>query len=352
MSTQQPPTKKIKMFSSESLVNAIPVEIWRDVICTKLGYFDRSNVNATCNEFNDTFENYNQKFLKKHAIHVPQDAPTIEKAMELVAKLQLVPTEKDPLRIVLDKGVHEITESNYVPDYVPDSDSEDDEEEEGCHDKTVLVPCSHITFVGKGKDQTTIRGGFFVRNQQNVKFEEITVMNPSGCGFEIGQDGRHFYAPSVEMLNCIVKKCIYSGLGVSDGATVTATQCDFMENGGRGVLCYNTYNTGRYTSTKAILNDCKMHHNGMEGLCIDERAVVDLHGTKTDIHSNKKHGIIATNRAKINIHLPSQHSTSHDNVGEDRQQQGGGGEYFRDGSIANINADGTFTHVVADDEVD
>ena len=71
----------------------------------------------------------------------------------------------------------------------------------------------------------------------------------------------------------------------------------------------------------------------------ENRAVVDLHGTKTDIHSNKREGIRATSRVKVNIHLPSQHNTSHDNVGEDRVQEGGG-------SIANINADGTFTHVV------
>jgi hypothetical protein len=36
--------------------------------------------------------------------------------------------------------------------------------------------------------------------------------------------------------------------------------------------------------------------------------------------------------------LPSQHNTSHDNVGEDRRQ-------FDGESIANINADGTITYV-------
>ena len=34
-------------------------------------------------------------------------------------------------------------------------------------------------------------------------------------------------------------------------------------------------------------------------------AVVDFHGTKTDIHSNKRHGIRANYRAKLSIHLPS-----------------------------------------------
>ena len=77
----------------------------------------------------------------------------------------------------------------------------------------------------------------------------------------------------------------------------------------------------------------------------DVHAVVDLHGTKTAIHSNKRHGIRASLRGKINIHLPSQHNTSHDNVGEDRRQE-------MRGSIANINADGTFTHVGEDDDDD
>jgi hypothetical protein len=98
---------------------------------------------------------------------------------------------------------------------------------------------------------------------------------------------------------------------------------------------------------KARLNDCTMHHNGNHGLWALNGAVVDLHGTKTDIHSNKIHGIRAYSHAKVNIHLPSQHNTTHGNVGQDRVQQSGG-------SIANINADGTFTHAVAvdDDEGD
>ena len=88
-----------------------------------------------------------------------------------------------------------------------------------------------------------------------------------------------------------------------------------------------------------------MHHNGGHGLWAFNRAVVDLHGTTMDFHSNKRDGIRASSRAKVNIHLPCQHNTSHDNVGDDRFQILGG-------SIANINADGTFTHVVVDEEDD
>ena len=120
-------------------------------------------------------------------------------------------------------------------------------------------------------------------------------------------------------------------MDVYDGATVTATQYELMENGGCGVFCSGA-------NTKARLNDCKMHHNGRYGLwAYGHDTVVDLHGTKTGIHSNKRRGIRANARAKVNVHMPSQHNTSHDNVGEDRHQEYGG-------SIANINADGTFTH--------
>jgi len=127
-------------------------------------------------------------------------------------------------------------------------------------------------------------------------------------------------------------------MGVTNGATVTATRCDFLENGSYGVVCYDA-------NTKVRLNDSTMHHNGLDGLFAGDDAVVDLHGTKTDIHSNKRMGIYATRDAKVNIHLPSQHNTTHDNVIDNQFQEGGG-------SIANINADGTFTHVVVDDDDD
>ena len=104
-----------------------------------------------------------------------------------------------------------------------------------------------------------------------------------------------------------------------------------MENGQLGVYCGGA-------NTKVRLNNCKMYHNTDHGLFAYDHAVVDIHGTKTAIHANKIRGILADLRGKVNIHLPSQHNTSHDNGGEDRGQRSGG-------SIANINADGTFTHV-------
>jgi hypothetical protein len=164
-------------------------------------------------------------------------------------------TEADPLKLRLEEGVHEIL-GNY---------------------NMVHVTCSHITFVGKGKDQTTILGGFKVNNQQNVTFEGLAVTNPSGIGLDLfGSE------TIVEVLKCVVKECGGTGMVVRDGATVTATQCEFMENGGNGVTC-------AHANTKARLTDCQVHHNGEDGLwaCLD--GVVDLHGTKTDTHSNKEY---------------------------------------------------------------
>ena len=170
-----------------------------------------------------------------------------------------------------------------------------------------------------------------MENQQDCKFEGLAITNQSGPGLYLSGS-----FCNVDVLKCAVKECRGSGMYVGYGATVTATESEFMENGGCGVFCEGA-------NTKARLNDCKMHHNGRDGLFAFVHAVVDLHGAKTDIHSNKECGIDADTCAKVNIHLPSQHNTTHDNVGEDRLQQDGG-------SIANINADGTFTHVVVEED--
>jgi hypothetical protein len=251
--------------------------------------------------------------MAQNLIRVPQGCPTVEKAMDLavIFSARKEYTEADPLKIRLKEGVHDIV-GNY---------------------KVLNVTCSHITFVGNGKDLTTIRGGFHVTNQQNVKFEELTITHDGRYGlWLVGSE------TNVDVLKCVVKECGNTGMWLTGGATASVTQCEIMENGGFGVYCYGA-------NTKVRLDNCKVHHNGRVGLYADGDAVVNLHGTNTGIHSNKQDGIYASYRAKVNIHLPSQHNTSHDNDGEDRDQNEGG-------SIANINADGTFTHVVVDDDDD
>jgi len=298
------------IFSSTRNINKVPVEVWREHICHKFLNLKELSILRRCHTF---FDKYWQNVMAQNVIRVPRGCPTVETAMDLavIFSARKEYTEAEPLKIRLEEGVHEIVRST--------------RKQRG----RMNVTCSHITFVGSGKDQTTIRGGFKVENQQHVKFEELTITNQSGHGLTLmGSE------TNVDVLKCVVKECRHTGMIVK-GATVTATQCEFMENGQYGVYCGGA-------NTKVRLTDCKIHHNGAHGLAAGDHAVVDLHGTKTDVHSNRSRGIHAYYRAKVNIHLP-QHNTSHDNVGEDRYQVGGG-------SIANINADGTFTHAVVEEE--
>ena len=263
-----------------------------------------------CNTF---FEEYWQYVLKQNTIQVPEGCPTINEAMDLaVIFSERNECPKDnPVKIVVGEGEHEMV--GVGGDYAG---------------SLMHVSCSNITIVGKGQGKTTILGGFYVNGKQNVKIEQLSATNAGtgGCGLVCEASGTN-----VDVTECCFKKCLVSGMSVVDGATATAIRCEFLENvNGCGVFC-------RAANTKVRLNDCKMHHNG-NGLGAQANAVVDLYGTTTDIHSNKRDGIVAYNHAKVNIHLPSQHSTTHNNGGEDRRLSNGG-------SIANINADGTFTHV-------
>ena len=311
MSTVSPPSSSVApIFSSKRSINRVPVEVWKEHICKNFLNLIELSILRRCHTF---FEKYWQNVMAQNVIGVPQGCPTVEKAMDLavIFSQRKEYTETEPLKIRLEEGVHEIV---------------------GGEGGLMDVTCNHITFIGKGKDQTTISGGFNVTNQKCVKFEEVTITNQIGSGlFLTGSE------TNVDVLKCSVKECVRTGMYVYNSATVTATQCEFMENSRSGVHCNGV-------NTKTRLNDCKMYHNGDDGLFAYHHAVVDLHGTKTDIHSNKRHGIHAFFCANVNINLPSQHNTSHDNVGEDRFQEYDGiyghhtTEIGYDGSIANINA--------------
>jgi hypothetical protein len=293
----------------------VPHDIWVHQILHPFLDLKALSTVGRCNTF---FEEYWQYVLKQNIIRVPEGCTTMDQAMEVavVFSERNECTRENPVKVEVAEGKHVMV--GVDTDY---------------GSVNTHVRCNNITIVGKGKGLTTILGGLFVDGKQNVKMEQLCVTNDAGYGLNCKGSGTN-----VDATECCFKKCQYAGMGVIKGATVTATRCDFIENGHYGVACFDTNTTVR-------LNDSTMHHNGLDGLLAYEHAVVDLHGTKTDIHSNKRDGMWAYNRAKINIHLPSQHNTSHDNVGDDRYQVNGG-------SIANINADGTFTHAVVEEEDD
>jgi hypothetical protein len=249
--------------------------------------------------------------LKQNVIQVPEGCPTMNQAMDLavIFSERNECTRENPVKVEVGEGEHEmvgVTSNEYSG-------------------LLMHVSCNNITIIGKGKGKTTILGGLYVNGKQNVKFEQLAVTNDAGCGLFCRGSGTN-----VDVTECCFKKCQFSGMDVRECATVTATRCDFMENDQYGVGCNGA-------NTKARLNDSTMHHNGWDGLLARAHVVVELHGTNTDIHSNKGNGIFALRNAKINIHLPPQHNTTHDNAWDNRNQHNGG-------SIANINADGTFTH--------
>ena len=293
----------------------MPHDIWVHQI---LNPFLDLKALATVGRCNTFFEEYWQYVLKQNVIRVPEGCPTVHQAMDLavVFSERNECTRENPVKVEVGEGEHVMVGvTGQYPGLL------------------THVRCNNIAIIGKGKGKTTILGGFYLNDKQNVKMEQLAVTNDAGCGLFC-----HGSGTNVDVTECCFKKCRYSGMFVKEGAIVTATRCNFMENGNVGVMCGGA-------NTKVRLTDSTMHHNGSDGLIANGHAVVNLHGTKTNTHSNKRCGIYACRNAKVNIHLPSQHNTSHDNVGED-QHQGHGG------SIANINADGTFTHVVVEEEDD
>ena len=221
-----------------------------------------------------------QEFLKRNTFRVPEQVPTIEEAMRVgfnLAKQKVFSKEK-PLVVVLSEGKH-----------VPEN--------------TLNITCSNISFIGQGKDKTTVHGRIGVLNKKNVTVKSLTLKNPNGYGLNLeGEEA------SVEMMDVSVKDCKYTGLSFYSGASVKATQCEFSENGEDGVLVFR--------GSKGIFTDCTIHHNGVDGVvAFEEGTLVELRGEQTEIHHNGNHGLSAWSNGTINIYIPSRSITAlvHDN---------------------------------------
>ena len=193
---------------------------------------------------------------------------------------------------------------------------------EGEHvpEKTLDITCSNISFIGQGKDKTTVRGGIGVENKKNVTVKSLTLTIPTGVGLDVeGEEA------SVEMMDVSVKDCQYSGLYVDSGASVKATQCEFSENRSYGVSV-----TG---GSKGIFTDCTFHHNGDDGVYAQElffshhsQSLVELRGERTEIHHSGQVGLVAYSNAIINIYIPSRSITAlvHDHSWRDLNTYIGG----------------------------
>ena len=252
-------------------------EVWEHEIIPFFNVKELALLRPTCRWCEEQW----QEFLKRNTFRVPEQVPTIDEAMRIGFNLakQKEYLKESPLMVVLSEGEHAVEGQN---------------------------TCSNISFIGQGKDKTTVHGAFRVLNKKNVTVKSLTLTNPNGSGLRVrGEEA------SVEMMGVSVKVCKYSGLFVNSGASVKATQCEFSENGS-GVLV-----TG---GSKGIFTDCSIHHNRTHGVWTHGEGsnLVELRGEQTEIHHNRRYGLNANLNAVINIYIPSRPITAlvHDH-GED-----------------------------------
>ena len=233
--------------------------------------------------FRECSEAYMENFWSEPTIHLPQDASSLERAMEMSQYLmrQEGYVEGTTVVVKLGSGVHEVVGSWTDPD-----------DGEVVH-KTLSVPCNNLSFVGKGEGETIVHGGLVVDFGRQVSIEGLTVKDSSGQGLIASGAGTKMVLKKVT-----VEKCQYNGVGVYDGAKIDATGCQFHQNGSCGVY------VGGSTTTVRLTN-CTSHHNKSDGVVAFSGAVVDLMGEETSVHDNEGDGLYAGSRGTtINVYQP------------------------------------------------
>ena len=263
-------------------------EVWEHVIIPFFNVKELAMLRPTCKWCDEQW----QEFLKRNTFRVPEQVPTIDEAMRIGFNLskQKEYSKEKSLVVVLSEGEH-VVEGSWTDSIGT------------VFENTLDITCSNISFIGQGKDKTTVHGGFAVSDKKNVTVKSLTLTNKNGYGLVVGGE-----EASVEMTDVSAKECESSGLRVNSGASVKATQCEFSENGGIGV-----YVRG---GSKGIFTDCTIHHNGDDGVwAYGEGTLVELRGEQTEIHHNRNCGLAAWTYATINIYIPSRSITSlvHDN---------------------------------------
>ena len=146
-----------------------PLEIWDHHIIPLLGLKDLALSRHVCTFFEAYWqEKFNANLLP---LRVPHDVVWIDQAMRVIEILssRREYTKASPLVVLLGKGDHQITSSS--------TDEDGDEVE-----TTLGITRSNITFLGDGKDSTTILGGFRIENFENITFKNMTVTNTSEGG--------------------------------------------------------------------------------------------------------------------------------------------------------------------------
>ena len=243
------------------------------------------------NQYSNNFAPAEPLKFTSTVINVPQDAPSLMEAMELCRKLA---TERSrdlsssEVVVNLDEGEHEVVGSWTSP-HGP------------THEQTIIDPNVHLKLVGTG----TIIGGLVVENAERLYMENLTVKNPSGPGIFVSGEGTY-----VSIHNVTFKECQQQGVYMNKGAHLNASECQFIYNGSDGIC---------FWGATADLYDCTSHHNRINGVAVNEGAVVNIYGTATSVHHNRRDGLSAWHHGSIiNIHEPCVNKdVSHDNKQDD-----------------------------------
>jgi len=281
-----------------------PLEVWDHHIIPLLGLRDLALARPVCT----FFEAYWQEKFSNNVLplRVGIDIASIDGVMGVIEILSTRReyTKLNPFVVLLGKGDHQITSSW--------TDEDGDEVE-----TTLDITRSNITFVGTGKDTTTILGGFRIDNLKNITFKNMTVTNTSedgedGLGIGLGMAMSN---AKVELFDVALKGCGLVALQIisTSETTLVATRCEFANSS------YGVFVRGLASAT---FNNCVVHENSV-GIYV-EGSTIHLHREASAIHSNKDAGIFAISSAKVIIHLPSHHNTIYNNGGQDRLILGGG----------------------------
>jgi len=304
-----------------------PLEVWDHVIIPMLGLKDLALARPVCT----FFEAYWQDKFSNNVLplRVGLDVATIDDVMGVIEILssRREYTKINPFVVLLGEGDHPITSTCICTTLIGYE-----------HPTTLGITRSNVTFLGAGKDTTTVLGGFLIINQENITFKQMTVTN-------IG-NGIRMEGAQVELVDAATSNCTTCGIYVRNAAgalsQLVATRCEMSNNGTSGLTIVNPRNNNNNLDNmvsiwaaltapfralipfNVCLKNCIFEGNYVSGILLEGKGVVNVHGNATAIHSNRWDGIVAVNSAKVFIHLPSHHNTSYNNGREDRLTSRGG----------------------------
>jgi len=260
----------------------ISIHLWRRSMSFLTVCEQALSVRGVSRFFRACSDVYMEKFWSEPILHLPQDARSLARAMEMCQYLveQEGYVEGTTMVVALGSDVYEVVGSwkkSYGDTY----------------EQTLSVPFDNLSFVGQGEGETIVDGGFVVENDRKLRIAGLTVTNSSGFGVVA-------FGAGTKMIleNVTVGECQITGVYVSDGAELVATGCHFHQNGGNGVAVDGSTTTARLTN-------CTSHHNKNSGVGAVSGAVVDLMGEGTSMHDNEGDGLYALfHGATINVYQP------------------------------------------------